>query len=138
MENIQFSILNGDLSMNLGSVLENVIAQQLKSNGFMLYYFDSNKYGEVDFVVQNGMHIDIVEVKSGNDYKKHKALDNVMSVKEWKFSNCYVLCKSNICKEAGVTYLPWYLVMFIKQSELPNSLKYEIDLSGLNFTENNN
>jgi hypothetical protein len=28
--------------------------------------------------------------------------------------------------------------MFIKQSELPNSLKYEIDLSGLNFTENNN
>ena len=84
------------------------------------------------------MHIDIVEVKSGNDYKKHKALDNVMSVKEWKFGNCYVLCKSNICKEAGVTYLPWYLVMFIKQSELPNSLKYEIDLSGLNFAENNN
>ena len=124
--------------MNLGSVLENVIAQQLKSNGFKLYYFDSNKYGEVDFVVQNGMHIDIVEVKSGNDYKKHKALDNVMSVKEWKFGNCYVLCKSNICKEAGVTYLPWYLVMFIKQSELPNSLKYEIDLSGLNFAENNN
>ena len=138
MENIQFSILNGDLSMNLGSVLENVIAQQLKSNGFKLYYFDSNKYGEVDFVVQNGMHIDIVEVKSGNDYKKHKALDNVMSVKEWKFGNCYVLCKSNICKEAGVTYLPWYLVMFIKQTELPNSLKYEIDLSGLNFAENNN
>ncbi len=61
-----------------------------------------------------------------------------MSVKEWKFSNRYVLCKSNICKEAGVTYLPRYLVMFIKQSELPNSLKYEIDLSGLNFTENNN
>lgn len=83
-------------------------------------------------------YIDIVEVKSGNDYKKHKALDNVMSVKERKFGNCYVLCKGNICKEAGVTYLPWYLVMFIKQSELPNSLKYEIDLSGLNFTENNN
>lgn len=137
MENIQFPILNGDLSINLGSVLENAIAQQLKSNGFKLYYFDSNKHGEIDFVVQNGMHIDIVEVKSGNDYKKHKALDNVMSVREWKFGACYVLCKGNICKDANVIYLPWYLVMFIKQSELPDSLKYEIDLSGLNVTENN-
>lgn len=136
MENIQFPILNGDLSINLGSVLENVIAQQLKSNGFKLYYFDSNKHGEIDFVVQNGMHIDIVEVKSGNDYKKHKALDNVMSVREWKFGACYVLCKGNISKDADVIYLPWYLVMFIKQSELPDSLKYEIDLSGLNVTEN--
>lgn len=29
MENIQFSILKGELDINMGSVLENVMAQQL-------------------------------------------------------------------------------------------------------------
>jgi predicted AAA+ superfamily ATPase len=48
MENIQFSILNGDLSINMGSILENVMAMQLKSNGYSLYYYDTKKYGEVE------------------------------------------------------------------------------------------
>ena len=132
MDNIQFPVLNGDLSVNLGSVLENTIAQQLKSNGFNLNYFDSPKYGEIDFTVQNGMNIDLIEVKSGNDYEKHNALDNVMSVKDWKFGNIYVLCKSNIFTKNNITYLPWYFVMFIKPPALPDNLIYDIDLSDLN------
>ena len=35
----------------MGSFLENVFAQAIKSNGF-LNYFDSKKYGELDFVIQ--------------------------------------------------------------------------------------
>lgn len=49
LENIQFGILQGDLEINMGSILENVIAQQLKSNGLQLHYFDAKKYGELDF-----------------------------------------------------------------------------------------
>ena len=131
MNNIQFPLLNGDLSINMGSVLENAVAQQLQANGFDLYYYDSTKHGEVDFVIQNGMDIDLVEVKSGNDYKKHAALDNILSVDEWNFKNAYVLCKGNVKKENGKTYLPCYFAMFIKRSSLPESLKYEIDLSAL-------
>lgn len=132
MENIQFDILNGNLDINLGSILENAMAQQLKSNGFSLRYFDSSKYGEIDFVIQNGLKTRLVEIKSGNDYKKHKALDNIRTVSEWEFESSTVFCKGNIETNDNVTYLPWYMVMFFTPAQPPKEFKYEIDLSALN------
>jgi len=131
MENIQFDILNGNLEINLGSILENVMAQQLKCNGLSLNYFDSKKYGELDFVIQNGLHIDLVEIKSGKDYKKHAALNNVLAVNEWKISRTYVFCKGNIEVENNIVYLPWYEIMFLKPEFIPQGTKYEIDISNL-------
>ena len=131
LDNIQLDILNGRLDINMGSILENLIAQQLKAGGYHLNYFDSNKYGEVDFIVRSGMHIDLIEAKSGSDYKRHKALDNILIVGEWNFSNAYVLCKGNIESEGSVTYLPWYMAMFLRQIKLPKDLTYEIDISEL-------
>ena len=131
MENIQFDILNGDLDINLGSILENVMAQQLKANGFSLRYFDSKKYGELDFVIQNGLKTRLVEIKSGSDYKKHKALDNVRAVSEWTFESSTVFCKGNIESENGIDYLPWYMILFFRPEQLPEEFKYEIDLSAL-------
>lgn len=52
MGNIQFNILSGDLSVNMGSILENVFAQELISNGFLLRYFNKKNIGEIDFIVQ--------------------------------------------------------------------------------------
>lgn len=43
LENVQFDILQGNLAVNMGSVLENVFAQQLKANGFMLRYLNKNQ-----------------------------------------------------------------------------------------------
>lgn len=131
MENVQFSILQGDLEINMGSILENVIAQQMKSAGLSLHFFDSKKYGELDFVVQNGLHIELVEVKSGKDYKKHAALDKVRQVSEWHAERSYVFCQGNIEEDDGVIYLPWYEIMFLKPNQLPESLTFEVDLSSL-------
>lgn len=131
MENVQFDILNGNLDINMGSVLENIIAQQLRSNGFALHYFDSKKYGELDFVIQNGMQVELVEVKSGNDYQKHSALNRVRSVDVWKMKNAYVFCKGNIEVVQDVIYLPWYLIMFLKPEGIPSGAIYQIDLSAL-------
>jgi len=131
MQNIQFDILNGNLEINLGSILENVMAQQLKSNGLALNYFDSKKYGELDFVIQNGLHIDLVEIKYGKDYKKHAALNNILAVKEWKINKTYVFCKGNIKVDNNIVYLPWYEIMFLKPDQIPQGMKYEIDLSNL-------
>ncbi len=131
MENVQFDILNGDLDVNLGSILENVMAQQLKANGFSLRYFDSKKYGELDFVIQNGLKTRLVEIKSGSDYKKHKALDNVRAVSEWTFESSTVFCKGNIETENGIDYLPWYMILFFRPDQMPEEFKYEIDLSAL-------
>ena len=132
MENIQFDLLKGDLDINLGSILENVMAQELKANGFGLYYFDSKRYGELDFVAQNGMKTDLIEIKSGNDYKKHNALDRVRAVTEWKFGKTTVFCKGNVEKD-DVDYLPWYMIMFYTQQKPEHELKHEVDLSALDM-----
>lgn len=131
LENIQFGILQGDLEINMGSILENVIAQQLKSNGLQLHYFDAKKYGELDFVVQNGLRIELVEVKSGNDYKKHSALNKIRSVETWGIQKSYVFCKGNTELDDGVIYLPWYQIMFLKPDAAPKDLIYKVDLSQL-------
>ena len=75
------------------------------------------------------MRIDLIEVKSGSDYRRHKALDNILTVGEWNFGNAYVLCQGNIEAGGSVTYLPWYLAMFLRQTQLPKSLIHEIDIS---------
>lgn len=131
MENIQFDILQGNLDINMGSVLENMMAQQLKSNGFHLNYFDTKKIGELDFIVHKGMKILQIEVKSGNDYKKHSALNKINDVDAWKGNVSYVFCKGNIERKNNIIYLPWYEIMFLKQEEIMGEMKFEIDLNGL-------
>lgn len=133
MENIQFAILKGDLSINMGSILENVIAQQLRSNGFELYYYDKAGYAKVDLLIQQGKDIIPIEIKSGADYKRHASLDKIMNVTEWGLKKAIVLCRDNIQKEGAVTYLPLYYSMFLKPEEMPEKLIYEPDLSGLDI-----
>lgn len=132
MENVQFDLLSGHLDVNLGSILENIVAQQLKANGYDLFYFDAKKYGEVDFVVSGGVHTRLIEVKSGNDYKKHSALDKIRSVSEWKFRDSIVLCKGNLEVVDDVLYLPWYMMIFVCPDAPPQGLIYKVDLSALN------
>ena len=96
-----------------------------------MYYFNTKRYGEVDFVVQSGGKVLPVEVKSGNDWTSHRALDNVLGAKEWDLGNSYVLCRGNIRREGPITYLPLYMSMFIRPERLPESLPFEVDLSAL-------
>ena len=119
MKNIQFDILQGNVAVNMGSILENLFAQAIKCNGFSLNYYESKKYGEIDFVVQNGMMIDLIEIKSGNDYTKHPALDNMMKTDNWSFGEKIVFCKGNIRKQGEILYLPWYMIMFYRPDPVP-------------------
>ena len=48
LNNVQFPLLQGDVTVNMGNIIENAIAQQLRSNGFDLHYFHTPRYGEVD------------------------------------------------------------------------------------------
>lgn len=118
---VQFDIIQGDLSINQGSFLENVVAQELLAHGFRLSYYDKSKIGEVDFVLQRGSAILPVEAKSGKDFKIHRALDKLMGVEEWGLDRAIVLCNGNVEKDGRVTYLPWYAISFIEQERLPES-----------------
>lgn len=117
---IQFELLQGELDINSGSILENVFAQALASKGLDLFYYDSKSTGELDFVVQNGKDIDILEIKSGKDYKKHRALDKALQVKDWQFQRKIVFCKSDVKAEGEILYLPFYMIMFyaLKEQQL--------------------
>ena len=131
MSNIQFDILMGNVDINMGSILENVIAQEIKSKGFDLHYFDSKKIGEIDFVIQNGMQVDLLEVKSGNDYKKHNAMNKMLGMQGWNFGQAYVFSHGNLEQYGEILYLPWYMIMFYRRNVILQSQKYEVDLSGL-------
>lgn len=133
MDNIQFSLLQGEMDINMGSVLENVMAQSIQSNGYTLNYFDSKKYGEIDFVIQNGLGVDLLEIKSGNSYTSHRALNKLLDVAEWKFRQALVFCKGNVAQEGRITYLPWYMIMFYRPKQIPQNSKFKLDLSALNL-----
>ena len=125
MENVQFDILQGDLSVNMGGILENTFAQIFAANGFPLWYFAKQKYGEVDFVLQSGKTVLPVEIKSGKDFRAHAALGNVLGVKEWNIEKAVVFCQGNVETVGKVTYLPWYLVMYLRPEALPKMVVSE-------------
>ena len=81
--NIQFDILQDDLSVNMGSILENIFAKIFTANHFKLRYYNKKKIGEIDFIIQQGKSVIPVEIKAGNDFKNRKALNNLLEIKEW-------------------------------------------------------
>ena len=129
--NVQFAVLSGDLEVNMGSIVENAVAQELAVRGFPLRYHNSRRCGEVDFVVQPGARVLPVEVKSGDSWTSHRALDNVLAVEEWGLDRAVVLCKGNVAVDGKVAYLPLYMAMFLEPERLPESLPFEVDLSAL-------
>ena len=129
--NFQFDILQDDLSVNMGSILENIFAQIFTANHFKLRYYNKKKIGEIDFIIQQGKSVIPVEIKSGNDFKSHKALNNLLGVKEWGLETAIVFCKENIISDGKITYYPWYLSMFFQQESLPSDLKVDLDIANV-------
>ena len=57
--------------------------------------------------IKGGMGIELIEAKSGNDFKVHSAMDRIRRTEGWKFEKATVLCKGNIESVDGVWYYPW-------------------------------
>ena len=117
-------IMNDKCGVNLGSVYENVVAQELKAHGFKLYYYDNKKNGEVDFLIDSVdlMSVLPIEVKSGKDYYIHTALNKLLKVDEYKISNGIVFSnEEKVYNNGNVIYMPIYYVMFLRSSAFDNS-----------------
>ena len=115
-------IMKDERSINLGSVYESVVAQELKAHGHDLFYYDNAKKGEVDYLVNNvaGMTVLPIEVKSGKDFTSHKALDKFLADKEYNIPSGIVLDNEReVYTKDNVTYMPIYYVMFIERAEIP-------------------
>ncbi len=103
-------------NLNFGQAFENAVAQELRAHGRKeLYYFNTNKVGEVDFLVEDGRSVDIIpiEVKSGKYSTKHSALDKLLSVKNFGLKSAVVLHAQNVFSNEAVQYLPIYMAAFI-------------------------
>lgn len=115
---------------NLGGVYENAVAQQLKAQGYKLYYYQTRKRGEVDFAVDagNGKAVPI-EVKSGRYYHAHAALDHVLETEGYGVDLGIVLSRDNVERRGKVLYLPLYALPFLPlylEVPVPKGLKLQV------------
>lgn len=114
---VQFELITGDAGVNWGSVLENAVAEELAAKGYPLRYFSRSRVGEVDFLIQYQGEVLPIEVKSGKNYRRHAALDNMMKVGEWGLEHAVVLCPGNVERDGSVLYLPWYALAFLQERQ---------------------
>lgn len=111
------AIMSDERSINLGSIYETVVAQELKAHGYDLYYYDNKKNGEVDYLIDDVDNLSNIpiEVKSGKDYTVHSALDKFLSNDEYHIKRAYVLSnEQKVFTENGITYMPIYYIMFFQ------------------------
>ena len=131
MDGIQLKVLNREKDINFGSVHENAAAQELKAHGYELYYFNSSKQGELDFVVEKEGAALPIEIKSGKDYTRHVALDNVMNNKDYAIPGAYVFQNDNVSVSGKIVYLPMYMLMFLHKEPDTTPQIYKLDLEAL-------
>ena len=113
------AILLDQRSVNLGSVYESVVAQELRAHGFKLYYYDNKKKGEVDYLINDTNTVQVlpIEVKSGKDYTEHSALTKFLEEKEYNIHQAIVFSNEpKVYEENGIWYMPIYYIMFLQQT----------------------
>jgi len=114
----KLKIVSKEKDINKGSVYENVIAQELCAHNYPLYYYSNKKKGELDFIIEHAGEVLPIEVKSGKDYEKHSALDNILRVPEYGIKNAYVFSNDNVKTRGQVSYFPIYMVMFLEEKSI--------------------
>lgn len=116
-------IIDGRLQVNEGMLVENMVAQCLKANGHILYFYkkeikEAKKTYEVDFVIRKEKKINLIEVKSSTS-QSIKSLKKVKDIYGKTISNMYVLHDGEIkigSKESddeGIIYLPYFMACVI-------------------------
>ena len=129
-EGIQLRIIKGDKSINIGSIYENAVAQELVAHDIVPYYYNNKKRGELDFVVELDSKVLPIEVKSGKDYETHRALSNIMDCGEYNLPQAIVFNNDNLQVVGKIVYAPIYMVMFLEKNNIAPTY-YKVDLTGL-------
>ncbi len=110
-------LLNDKLSVNLGYVYENAVAQILTASGNNLYYYSfydqsAHRSYEIDFLVSRKNKICPIEVKSSN-YTKHTSLDMFYQKYSSRISQRYLIGIKDLSKDQDILCVPIYMAQFI-------------------------
>jgi predicted AAA+ superfamily ATPase len=112
------SILFDKLHVNEGMILENVVAQALRTAGHKLFFYSRNdpvdrkNHMEIDFLIIKNKKVSPLEVKSAS-YRQHSSLDKF----EAKFSKTvgeqYIIYSKDVMIRDGIIHIPAYMTMFL-------------------------
>ena len=112
------AILFDKLSINEGMIVENVVAQLLRTNGHKLYFYsradniNRENCMEIDFIITKNKKICPIEVKSSN-YNSHSSLNKFMKKFGSKVGKPYILYSKDVMEKDGILHLPYYMDMFL-------------------------
>ena len=93
-----------------GAITENYVAEELKTNGYDLYYWEATTGSEVDFIIIKDEKIVPIEVKSSENTKS-KSLNSF--VKQYKPDYSIRISSKNFGFENGIKSVPLYAVFLI-------------------------
>jgi len=127
-QNVHNRILTGDIELNEGMLVENVVAQMFAACGRKLYFYsrrsreDAKERMEIDFVLSRSK-LDVahnvfpVEVKSGKN-ASHRSLDKfVEKFRSYVAKPCLFWMKDRKTQD-GVEYLPIYMAPCLAEEVL--------------------
>ena len=112
------AVLDDRIGINEGMLVENAVAQALKSSRERLYFYSrasrDNRAGrmEIDFLsVRNGK-VCPIEVKSG-EWRYHRSLDKFTAKFKGRLGQPYILYTKDVMEKDGIIHLPLYMAMFL-------------------------
>ena len=88
---------------------ENYVAQALVAGGYdLLFHSRTTPRMEIDFLIQRGIKVCPIEVKSAA-CRQHASLDALIERCKGKFGAKYVVCAEDLSEAGGIVYLPFYM-----------------------------
>lgn len=110
-------LLNDRLSVNLGYLYKNIVAQCLAANGNELFYHtimnkNSKHNYEIDFILARKNKIIPIEVKSSG-YKTHKSLDVFTEKYSRRILKRYLVYTKDMSKDQDIFCVQVYMVPFL-------------------------
>ena len=110
---VQKDILNDELYINKGAIIENVCAEEIQTRYDNIMYYEKKSQLEIDFILNIDGVVTAIEVKSGNN-KQSKSLNSI--VHNYKTVSRYIKLEkdSNIYVDSlGIEHYPLFMIMFI-------------------------
>ncbi len=116
--NLYKDVLFDKININEGMLMENIVAQMLRTKGHKLYFYSRNdkknrkNHMEIDFIISNNRKVIPIEVKSSS-YRKHSSLDKFNNKFNKKISHSIILYQKDVMIKDEVLHLPIYMASFL-------------------------
>jgi len=107
------ALLDGDIDVNEGAVMENMAADMLSKNEYNLTYFEKNGSLEIDFILNLNGIVSAIEVKSGVN-RRAKSLNVLMSPKYNVKRGMMLETRNIFVDEKGVEHYPMFAAAFMR------------------------